>query len=307
MQATRTYLELTEEAQFRPAFGDFPDVTLAHVPIAPPKLYRHCYRTVGEAFHWRDRWDWSDDRIATHLADLNIQLYVATRDGTLVGWYELRRVPEDDSVEIAYFGIVRSEIGRGMGKHLLSSAVRDAWALGPKRVWLHTCTLDHAHALPNYVARGFVPYKTEEYEVEQPEPAPQPAIKFPRLKFDFQFTRKRKFILAGILATPILLFALYTWSALNWSYSEGERAGYVQKFSHKGWICKTWEGELAMVSMPGTMPEKFFFSVRDDVIAQHINASLGKRVAIRYEQHKGVPTRCFGETEYFVTAVKVVE
>jgi GNAT superfamily N-acetyltransferase len=307
MRATRTYLELTDAAQFTAAFGDFPDVTLAHVPNPPPKLYRHCYRTVGEAVHWRDRWDWTDDQTAAHLADPNIQLYVATRDGNLVGWYELRRVPEDDSVEIAYFGIVGSEIGRGMGKHLLSSAVRDAWALGPKRVWLHTCTLDHAHALPNYVARGFVPFKTEEYEVEQPEPPAQPAFKIPRLKFDFKFTRKRKFILAGILATPILLFALYTWSALNWSYSEGERAGYVQKFSHKGWLCKTWEGELLMVSMPGTMPEKFLFTVRDDVIAEHINASLGKRVTIRYEQHIGVPTRCFGETEYFVTAVKVLE
>ncbi len=301
MQATRTYLELTDPAQFKPAFGEFPDVSLAHVPHPPPKLYRHCYRTVGEAFHWRDRWDWSDARIAAHLGDPNIGLYVATRDGTLAGWYELRRVPEDDSVEIAYFGIVAAEFGRGFGKHLLSCAVRDAWALGPKRVWLHTCTLDHPNALPNYVARGFVPYKTEDYE------APPPAVRFPRVQFDFKLTRKRKLILAAILATPVLLFSCYTWSTLNWSYSEGDRAGYVQKFSHKGWLCKTWEGELAMVSIPGTMPEKFFFSVRDDVIAQQINNTLGKRVALHYEQHKGVPTQCFGETEYYVVAVKVVE
>ena len=126
------------------------------------------------------------------------------------------------------------------------------------------------------------------------------------LKFNFQLTRKRKLIIAGILLIPILIFALYTWSALSWSYAEGERAGFVQKFSKKGWLCKTWEGELAMVSMPGTNPEKFYFSVRDDVVAQHINESLGKRVALTYQQHKGVPTTCFGETEYFVVAVKVL-
>jgi hypothetical protein len=123
---------------------------------------------------------------------------------------------------------------------------------------------------------------------------------------NFQLTRKRKLIIAGILLTPILIFALYTWSALTWSYAQGERAGFVQKFSKKGWLCKTWEGELAMVSMPGTNPEKFYFTVRDDVVAEHINHSLGQRVALTYQQHKGIPTTCFGETEYFVVAVKVL-
>ena len=118
---------------------------------------------------------------------------------------------------------------------------------------------------------------------------------------------KKHLIIAGVVAAPVLLFILYTWSALSWSYSAGERAGYVQKFSKKGWVCKTWEGELAMVSIPGTNPEKFYFTVRDDVVAQRINQSLGKRVALSYHQHKGVPTSCFGETEYFVSDVKVVE
>ena len=127
------------------------------------------------------------------------------------------------------------------------------------------------------------------------------------MNFSFQLTRKRKLIIAGILLAPILLFVVYTWSALHWSYSEGERAGYVQKFSKKGWVCKTWEGELALVSMPGTVAEKFYFTVRDDLVAENINQSLGKRVALRYQQHKGVPTTCFGETEYYVVAVKVVE
>jgi len=127
------------------------------------------------------------------------------------------------------------------------------------------------------------------------------------MNFSFQLTRKVKLIIAAVIAVPIVVFALYTWSALNWSYSKGERAGYVQKFSHKGWLCKTWEGELAMVNIPGSLTEKFQFTVRDDKIADYINASLGKRVALSYEEHVGIPTTCFGETRYFVTAVRVVE
>ncbi len=120
-------------------------------------------------------------------------------------------------------------------------------------------------------------------------------------------SRKAKLIIAAAIVTPLLLLVLYTWSALTWSYSSGERAGYVQKFSRKGWVCKTWEGELAMVAVPGSMPEKFYFTVRNDSVANLINQSLGKRVALHYNQHKGVPTSCFGETEFFVSDVKVVE
>jgi hypothetical protein len=126
------------------------------------------------------------------------------------------------------------------------------------------------------------------------------------MNFSFQLSKRAKWIIAGVVVVPILVFAIYTWSALTFTYSSGERAGYVQKFSRKGWICKTWEGELAMVSMPGTMSEKFLFSVRDDKVAAYINNSLGKRVALSYQQHVGIPTSCFGDTEYFVTAVKVV-
>jgi hypothetical protein len=103
------------------------------------------------------------------------------------------------------------------------------------------------------------------------------------------------------------LAALYTWFVLTWSYSAGERAGYVQKLSKKGWICKTWEGELAMVTMPGTMAEKFQFSVRDDAVAEKINNTLGKRVSLNYEEHVGVPTTCFAETRYFVIGLREVE
>jgi hypothetical protein len=115
------------------------------------------------------------------------------------------------------------------------------------------------------------------------------------------------FALLLVLLVPLLLFALYVWIALNFNYSSGERVGYVQKFSSKGWICKTWEGELAMVNLPGAMPEIFAFSVRDDAVAEGINQSLGQRVRLHYEQHKGIPTSCFGETEYFVTEVKPVK
>jgi hypothetical protein len=124
---------------------------------------------------------------------------------------------------------------------------------------------------------------------------------------NFTLSRAQKLIIAAVLIVPVLLFALYTWTALSWSYSTGERAGYVQKFSKKGWICKTWEGELALVSIPGTMSEKFYFTVRDDAVAARVNQTMGKRVALRYEQHKGIPTSCFGETEYFVADVKSVE
>jgi GNAT superfamily N-acetyltransferase len=165
VEVTRTYLELKQPARFRPAFGDFDDLVIERVARPTPELYRECYRGVGEAYHWRDRWDWTDEEIRAHLAQPEITLHVARRAGALAGWYELRRVPDHDSVEIAYFGLFPDAIGQGLGKHLLSCAVRDAWALRPARVWLHTCTLDHPAALPNYKKRGFVPYKTERYEV----------------------------------------------------------------------------------------------------------------------------------------------
>ena len=106
---------------------------------------------------------------------------------------------------------------------------------------------------------------------------------------------------------PPLLFALYIWGALTFTYSSGERAGFVQKFSRKGWICKTWEGELAMVNLPGAMPQIFEFTVRDPKVAEKLNASVGRRVVLHYEQHRGLPTTCFGDTSYFVTTVQDVE
>ncbi|MDD2933239.1 MAG: hypothetical protein PHO76_05075 [Methylotenera sp.] len=110
-----------------------------------------------------------------------------------------------------------------------------------------------------------------------------------------------------LLLIPVALFALYIWAALTWVYSSGERAGYVQKLSQKGWVCKTYEGELILVSMPGTQAEKFFFTVRDKNVAKKIDATVGQRVRLVYEEHKGLPTSCFGETSYFVNDVHLLD
>ena len=118
-------------------------------------------------------------------------------------------------------------------------------------------------------------------------------------------TKSRVIIfVVGVFVVLALVFGLYLAAALNWSYSTGERAGFLQKISDKGWICKTWEGELSLVALPGAAPEKFVFTVRDEQVAKLVNAAVGKRVALTYEQHKGLPSSCFGETEYFVTALR---
>jgi hypothetical protein len=108
------------------------------------------------------------------------------------------------------------------------------------------------------------------------------------------------------IVTLLGVFALYGFVEMNWSYSTGERAGWIQKFSRKGWLCKTWEGEMAMVTMPGTVPEKFTFTVWDDRVVEQINRSMGQRVSLSYEQKKGLPSSCFGDTEYWITALHVL-
>jgi hypothetical protein len=132
----------------------------------------------------------------------------------------------------------------------------------------------------------------------KPEPAgPSPLARFAR-------TVRNYLLLLLVLAIAVL--ALYGFLATSWSYSSGERAGYVQKFSKKGWVCKTWEGEIAMANLPGAMPELFAFTVRDENVAARINEQLGARVVLRYEQHLGLPS-CFGETQYWVTGVRRAE
>ena len=110
-------------------------------------------------------------------------------------------------------------------------------------------------------------------------------------------------VLLAILIIPAVVIALWIWVTLGYTYSTGDRAGYVQKISKKGWLCKTWEGEIAMANLPGTMPQIFAFTVRSDSIARILEEYAGKQVSLTYEQHRGIPTSCFGETEYFVTKV----
>lgn len=118
--------------------------------------------------------------------------------------------------------------------------------------------------------------------------------------------RRWPWVLAAVILSPLILLTLWTIVALNFSYSQGSRAGYVQKFSRKGWLCKTDEGQLAMVNIPGALQERWDFTVRNDSIARLITQSMGQRVSLTYDQHQGVPTSCFGETQYFVTGVKVL-
>ena len=113
--------------------------------------------------------------------------------------------------------------------------------------------------------------------------------------------------LMASLMVLLIIASLYTWLVLSWSYSKGERAGYVQKFSEKGWICKTWEGELAMINVPGTLTEKFLFTVKDDRVAIKINETMGKKVVLVYEEHVGIPSSCFGETGYYIKDIQIVE
>lgn len=115
---------------------------------------------------------------------------------------------------------------------------------------------------------------------------------------------RKLLIFAGIVVAGIAAFTAFT---LWYSYSTGERAGYVQKLSKKGWLCKTWEGEMAMVTMPGTVAEKFYFTVPEDSVAAEINKTVGRRVVLTYEEHKWIPFSCFGDTGYFVTDVRTTE
>lgn len=140
--------------------------------------------------------------------------------------------------------------------------------------------------------------ETAETPVPEPVETPPPKKK----------SRRKWLVLPlALVLLPVLIFAFWAWVTLGYVYSTGDRAGYVQKLSKKGWLCKTWEGELAMVPPPGAVtPQIFHFTVRSDSIAELLEKDLGKRVSITYEQHPGVPSSCFGETEYFVTNVRTV-
>jgi hypothetical protein len=135
---------------------------------------------------------------------------------------------------------------------------------------------------------------------DTPEPATETETVAPPVKKKHHRVR---IILLTVILIPIVVIALWSWVSLGYVYASGERAGYVQKISKKGWLCKTWEGELAMANLPGTMPQIFSFTVRSDSIANLLEQTIGKQVSVTYEQHRGLPTSCFGETEYFISRV----
>jgi len=161
---TRTYLEMREERQLVPASLADPGLRIERVQDCPASFFRYLYVEVGRAHHWVDRLPWTDAHIRAYLASPSVSLWVLFAGGAPAGYFELAR--QDDSTEIAYFGLLPDFKGRGLGKYLLTVAVRQAWADGAARVWLHTCSLDDRAALPNYKARGFVPFRQEQYEVE---------------------------------------------------------------------------------------------------------------------------------------------
>jgi hypothetical protein len=111
---------------------------------------------------------------------------------------------------------------------------------------------------------------------------------------------------AGTVFVAVAAMALFTWATVTFAYSRGERVGYIQKLSRRGWLCKTWEGELAVATVPGVAPDKFYFSVRNSPIASQVNSTLGKRVRVIYSQHKFIPTSCFGDTEFFVAEAQPI-
>ncbi|MFZ5623820.1 MAG: GNAT family N-acetyltransferase [Gemmatimonadota bacterium] len=164
MLVTRTYLEMTDPADLRDdGVSAPPGARVVAVDGCTPELYRFLYGTVGRNYHWVDRLAWDDDTLRAHLARPDILIRMLWQDDEPAGYYELAR-HDDDSVEIAYFGLLPGWLGRGLGRFLLVHAVREAWSLGATRVWLHTCTLDDPAALPNYLRRGFQPCRTEQYE-----------------------------------------------------------------------------------------------------------------------------------------------
>ena len=165
IEVTRTYLEMRDHSELQAARSDDPRIRIEQLPDCAPSFYRHLYVEVGKNYHWVDRLPWTDEEIAAYLNRPEISLWLMTYDEAPAGYFELRRC-EDGSTEIAYFGLLPEFIGRGFGKHLLTCATEQAWADGANRVWLHTCTLDDQAAMPNYLSRGFQPFKTEKYIAE---------------------------------------------------------------------------------------------------------------------------------------------
>jgi GNAT superfamily N-acetyltransferase len=160
MSGTRTYLELTDPNAFHPSWSGVAGVRVDRVEGCPPSFFRYLYQEVGQAYGWVDRLNWTNEEIFRHLANPAMSLWVMSVANAPAGYFELRQ-EGNSGVELAYFGLLPEYVGRGLGGHLLSVAVERAFESGARRVWLHTCTKDHPSALPNYLKRGFLPFRTE--------------------------------------------------------------------------------------------------------------------------------------------------
>jgi GNAT superfamily N-acetyltransferase len=165
VEVTRTYLQMIAPEELKPARLADERVMIERAIDCPASFFRYLYAEVGRDYHWIDRLPWTDDELRSRLSDPRVSLWVMRVEGSPAGYFELEK-HEDGSVEIAYFGLLREFFGHGLGKHLLTAAVESAWAAGANRVWLHTCTLDGPAAMPNYLSRGFKPFKREKYFTE---------------------------------------------------------------------------------------------------------------------------------------------
>jgi GNAT superfamily N-acetyltransferase len=168
VSVTRTHVELPDRSSLRGAPRPDPLARVERVAACPASFFRYLYAEVGRGYFWLERIRWTDEQIRARLADPAVSLHLLTVAGAPAGYFELER-HHDGSVEVVYFGLLSEFHGRGLGKFMLTEAAEAAWALGASRVWLHTCTLDHSGALPNYLARGFRPYRAETYETDLPD------------------------------------------------------------------------------------------------------------------------------------------
>jgi GNAT superfamily N-acetyltransferase len=164
VKVVRTYLEMTSPDLLRGSPVPSPAPRIERLEECSVDLFRFLYREVGRAYYWTDRLRWTEAEIQRYLATAGVSIWLMSWQDSPAGYFELRQ-HEDGSVEIVYFGLLPDYVGRGWGKYLLTRAVQAAWALGANRVWLHTCTLDHPAALPNYIKRGFQPVRQEEYVI----------------------------------------------------------------------------------------------------------------------------------------------
>lgn len=178
-----THLEMRSPAALAAARRTPPDILLLRVSVPSPEFARFLYSAVGGDWYWRERLSWTFARWLAWLSRPEVETWVAYVSGTPAGYFELEAQP-NGSVEITYFGLLPRFVGQGLGGYLLTQAVSRAWQLTPeiRRVWVHTCTLDHAGALPNYLARGFTVFREEEHTMELPEQplGPWPGAERPR-------------------------------------------------------------------------------------------------------------------------------